>query len=746
MRRLAAAVLVLVLVGTGFGARADTVLVEAEGFADPGGWMVDQQFMDQMGSPYLLAHGLGVPVADATTTVIFPTAGTYRVFVRTMDWVARWQAPGRPGRFQVLLDGKPLKTVFGTRGADWSWHDGGTVAITKRQATIALHDLTGFEGRCDAIVFTTNAGPRPPNGLAAMRAFRRKALGLPDRPEEAGQFDLVVVGGGVAGTCAAVSAARLGLRVALVQDRPVLGGNNSSEVRVWLGGRTNYPPYPHIGEIVTELDPRTRTCPAPAADYGDDAKLALVKAEKSISLFLNYHANEVETNRGTITAVVAPNVLTGRRLRFAGRLFADCTGDGTVGFLAGADYEMTEKGHMGPTNLWRVVDTGKPSPFPRCPWAIDLSREPFPDNLNRLGKWFWETGFDHHPIKMAEYMRDTNFRAMYGAWDCLKNVRKKYPNHTLEWAAYVAGKRESRRLLGDVVLGKDDVMAGREYPDGCVPTSWSIDLHLAHPRYAKAFKDNPFISEAKFTKYKRPYWVPYRCLYSRNIANLFMAGRNISVTHEALGTVRVMRTTGMMGEVVGRAAAVCKRHSALPRDVYTSHLAEFQALCRKPLTTPKPRTVPPYLKNAGRNLAPAATVTVLGTRDAAAPPSLITDGVIDTARNDLRWLSTPTVPHWVEFTWKTPQTIDLARIVSGYYSGGRPTDPIADFVLQHRDGSAWTDIPATTARGNRKIDWHATFRPVTTTRLRLLVTRTQMNISRIWEIELYGPQPKQASP
>ncbi|MEY2982275.1 MAG: hypothetical protein RL562_2502, partial [Planctomycetota bacterium] len=129
------------------------LLVEAEGFADTGGWVVDPQFMDQMGSPYLLAHGLGVPVADAVTTFEVREAGIYRVFVRTKDWVARWNAPGTPGRFQVLVDGRPLATTFGTVGADWHWQTGGEIALEAGTRSLALHDLTGFEGRCDAILF-----------------------------------------------------------------------------------------------------------------------------------------------------------------------------------------------------------------------------------------------------------------------------------------------------------------------------------------------------------------------------------------------------------------------------------------------------------------------------------------------------------------------------------------------------------------------------------------------------------------
>ena len=133
---------------------AEQVLVEAESFSDPGGWSLDTQFIQQMGSPYLLAHGMGRPVKDATTEITFPATGSYRVFVRTKDWVARWNAPGQPGRFQILIDGEPLSESFGTKGKDWFWHDGGTVEIKQTKVRLALHDLAGFDGRCDAILFT----------------------------------------------------------------------------------------------------------------------------------------------------------------------------------------------------------------------------------------------------------------------------------------------------------------------------------------------------------------------------------------------------------------------------------------------------------------------------------------------------------------------------------------------------------------------------------------------------------------
>ena len=566
---------------------APAVFVEAEGFEKLGGWVVDSQFVDQMGSPFLLAHGLGVPVQDAETTVVLPGAGKYRLWVRTRDWVAPWKAPGSPGEFQVLIDGRPLPATFGIDGAEWHWQDGGTVALARTRLRLGLHDLTGFEGRCDAILLCADESFSPPNADPEMAAWRRRALGLPDKPEEGGQFDLVVVGGGIAGTCTAITGARLGLSVALVQDRPVLGGNNSSEVRVWLQGARNVAPYPRLGDVVKELEQKKSAHygPSNTADlYEDEKKLAPVRAEKNVKLLLGHRVSAAETTEGRIHSVVAQDVLIARRVRLSGRWFADCTGAGCLGLLAGADDDVTLRGHMGQCNLWNVIDTGRPAPFPRCPWALDLADKPFPGrdkhkpDILKLGGWYWEAGFDHDPIAAGEYVRDWNFRAMYGAWDAMKNVDHVLPTYKLHWAAYVSGKRESRRLLGDVVLAKQDLLTGRPYPDGCVPTGWKIDLHLPDKRYEKGFEGDAFIAAASFGTYQMPYWIPYRCLYSRNVPNLFMAGRDISVTHEALGAVRVMRTGGVMGEVVGMAAALCKKYECDPRAIYGQYLDELKRL------------------------------------------------------------------------------------------------------------------------------------------------------------------------
>jgi len=568
-------------------ARAENVLVEAESFQDRGGWELDTQFIDSMGSPYLLAHGMGEPVKDATTTVTFPATGNYKVFVRTKDWVALWKAPGAPGKFQLLVDGVALSETFGTKGAEWGWQAGGSVEIKAKEVKLALHDLTGFEGRCDTILFSSDPVFTPPNDSAPLAQWRSKLLGHPEKPDAAGHFDLVVIGGGYGGMGAAIAAARMGCKVALIQNRPVLGGNGSSEVRVWAMGGTRTGLFPHLGDIVEEFTDRAKLSPGTFEEFGDAKKENLVRAEKNISLFLNHHAYAVEKAGGKISAVLAFSTISQQPRKFSGKLFVDCTGHGSIGALAGADATMQETGHMGMSNMWRWKEAGAAVPFPETPWALDMTMADFPYPQRFHAQWFWESGFDKHPIKELESTRDWNFRALYGAFNTMKNKdgKDKHVNAKLEWVAYVGGTRESRQLLGDVILTQEDIVGKKVFDDGCVPTTWDIDLHYPKEQYAKKFPRDPFISRAAFgsgVDRKKGYPVPYRSLYSRNIENLFMAGRCVSVTHEALGTVRVMKTGGMMGEVVGKAASICVKHSCSPRDVYAKYLAELKELLNLP--------------------------------------------------------------------------------------------------------------------------------------------------------------------
>lgn len=578
-------------------AHSETIFVEAESLANPGGWTLDTQFIEIMGSPYLLAHGLGTPVADAKGKIEVKAKGTYRVWARTKDWVAHWKAPGAPGKFKLALNGTALANTLGTEGAEWHWQLAGTTTLSAGSTEISLHDMTGFNGRCDAIILSSDANFTPPNEKEALATFRRKALNLPAVAPETPVYDLVVTGGGYAGMGAAISAARQGLKVALIQNRPVLGGNGSSEVRVWAMGGTQRGLYPHLGDIIEEFADKAKNSPGVAEQFGDDKKEAAVRAEKNIDLMLSTHVVGVKMEPGStkkISGVIALDVRTGAEKNVRGKFFCDSTGHGTLGALAGAEFTMLETGHMGMSNMWYYSDAEAPVKFPTVEWALPLTVEDFPATKKAegsvsfyKGEWFWEGGFNKHPLNELEYVRDWNLRAVFGAFYALKNGpdAEKNAKAKLDWVAAIGGTRESRLLQGDIVLTDKDIVEQREFPDACVPTTWDLDLHYPKEQYAKKFPDAPFISKAVFGKgvdRKNGYPVPYRCFYSKDVENMFMAGRCLSVTHEALGTVRVMKTCGMMGEVVGKAAYLCVAKNSTPRGVYQSYLGELKELFQQP--------------------------------------------------------------------------------------------------------------------------------------------------------------------
>jgi hypothetical protein len=576
----------LVVASVNFAAEEDSLFVEAESFAEHGGWKLDTQFIGEMGSPYLLAHGLGRSVENATTNAMFAVPGSYHVWVRTKDWVARWGATGAPGKFKLVVNGTELETEFGTNGAEWAWQYGGTVDISEAETTLELKDLTGFDGRCDAIYFSLKKEV-PPSG-ESLAQWRREQLGLTDQPTRMAGYDLVVVGGGYSGMGAALSAARMGCKVALLQNRGVLGGNGSSEVRVWAMGNIRRGPYPRVGEIINEFADSAQKSPGTYEEFGDAHKEAIVRAEPNIDLFLHHHAFAATAEDSQVTSVTAFDTRTSEQREFVAPLFVDCTGHGTLGYLVKAKWEMTPDGRMGMSNMWAWDEQSEAVQFPKTDeWALDLDMKDFPYPRDHHGQWFWESGFDKDPINDAEGIRDWNLRAVYGAFNAMKNRdgAEKHPNAFLTWVAFIGGPRESRRIIGDVQLTKEDIVDKREFKDGVVPTTWSIDLHYPKEQYAEKFADNPFISKAVHDRRvdrNVGYPVPYRCFYSANISNLFIAGRCASTTHEALGTVRVMKTCGMMGEVVGKAASICRQRDCNPRAVYEQYWGEMDKLLQLP--------------------------------------------------------------------------------------------------------------------------------------------------------------------
>jgi hypothetical protein len=284
----------------------DGILIEAEDFASYGGWVLDSQFEVQMGSPYLMAHGLGRPVEDATTTVVVDQAGDYEVWVRAKDWV-----PGyHPGQFALSINGTKLETIFGANDQDWSWQSAGKVALPAGEVSLALHDLTGFNGRCDA-VFLERLGGEPPNDVGKQsRAWRRRLRGLPAEPVDVGHYDVVVVGGGISGCAAALAAARLGQKVALIHDRPVLGGNASTEIGLMPRGTQ--------GALLKELSERNAA--------GELRAQSLLEAEPTATLFLEHRVISAVRCGDRISSVDAVEARTGLERRIRGAIWIDASG------------------------------------------------------------------------------------------------------------------------------------------------------------------------------------------------------------------------------------------------------------------------------------------------------------------------------------------------------------------------------------------------------------------------------------
>ena len=579
------------------------MLIEAESFSHLGGWLIETQSMPIIGSAYIMAHGMGIPVEDAETELELPSSGNYTFWVRTRDWTAVWGRGKPAGRFVLKVNGNALPTELGTNGSEWKWQKAGSVSLDAGKVRLALHDLTGFNGRADAI-YITDGADEPEQDNDRLPEFRKDIRGLTieDYPEE---FDLIVAGGGMAGVCTALSAIRSGVKTLLIQDRGVLGGCNSSEVRVSLGGVPHSKPYPSIGNTVVEIGPIMGSGGTYPAEYYEDSRKRRVfelEPRNMWRLEMNTAVVGVERDGSRITAVICRSCVTGKEMRYRAKLFSDCTGDGILARMMGAetmygteaesDFGETlapkeaRREVMGQSVLWLSSDTGAYSEFPEVDFGIEIND----DNVLNVkgGDWEWESGQYRNQALEAEYIRDYAMMAIYANWSYLKHhsiYKDEFASRKLDWVSPIGGKRESYRVVGDLVLTQNDIENKVVYPDATAAITWDIDIHYPDPKFSDKFPE-PFRSCAYHRGIGAPYAVPYRCLYSKDVDNLFLGGRIVSTTHVAFAAVRVMRTLGQLGEVVGMAAAVCKAHGSDPRSVYTDYLDELIARMEKGIPTP----------------------------------------------------------------------------------------------------------------------------------------------------------------
>ena len=606
-------------------AAQQAVLCEAEAFENYGGWSLDSQFEAEMGSAYLIAHGCGQPVADAVTTVNIPVDGSYKVWVRSKDWVPEYH----PGRFALLVDGQQVGGELGANGRGWCWDKIGELQLGSGEHRLTLHDLTGFDGRLDAVLFTPTDDVPPEEGKQVDRGWRKHMLGLPDDPVDAGVFDVVVVGGGMAGCAAAWAAGKSGSSVALVTDRPVLGGNASTEIG--LGARG------YMSEVVTEMSGRL-------AD-GSLGVVNMLRGLANVRIFYNEYVYAVHMSGDKIASVDARNTKTSVESRFAANVFIDASGKAAIAEPAGAEIRTGREGrdefneplapekgdsrHHGHTILYHLHRADHPVDFPEVPWATAVSRD-F-DSLNgqmgglgkdnqfgpttrgdrklqqttkmlinypgflgstKFGKehsyydpekvmgWFpathyWEYGQDMSLKDNEEEIRDHLLRALYGTFSNIKKARpKEYTDLEFEWLRIVPASGEYCRIMGDYIVNENEVRAHADFPDAICQNDSAICIHcMENSEYD--FRLTSWIWDVRDEK---PYWLPFRSLYSKNIANLMMAGKQISVTRVVGCNTKLMGNGANHGIAVGCAATLCGKYGATPREIGTEHFGELKKL------------------------------------------------------------------------------------------------------------------------------------------------------------------------
>ncbi len=418
--------------------------------------------------------------------------------------------------------------------------------------------------------------------------------------------DLCIIGGGLAGTIAAISAARNGAKVVLVQDRPMLGGNASSEIRMWVRGAKGI--YNRETGILAEFEEENiYRNPTLAPTVWDSVLFGKVKAEENITLLLNSSCLDAECDGDTIKSITAWQLTTYTYHKVNAKLFADCSGDSILAFLTGAEYRIGREAYseyreaiahenpdsqtMGMSMLLQARETDHKVEFIPPEWAnvyetdedfalipyLDGQHSTFRDhNIGTSGcnLWWMELGGNGEAIKNTEEIRDELMKVVFGIWDHIKNRGDHgCDNWELEWVGFLPGKRESVRYIGDYVLTQNDIEENRVFDDAICYGGWPMDDHNPLGMLANKKTDSP----SKMYPAPSPYQISYRCIYSKNINNLFFAGRNISATHAAMSSTRVMATCSLLGEALGNAVGICINNNILPRDITVNRIHELQA-------------------------------------------------------------------------------------------------------------------------------------------------------------------------
>lgn len=526
------------------------------------------------------------------------------------------------------------------------------------------------KGICRRNVFTAGLAAASSMALggnathAAPARSAGKSPGAAALKHESHRVDFCVVGGGLSGMCAAIAAARHGAKVALVHDRPVLGGNASSEIRMHVCGARgeNMRETGIVDEIQMENCYRN-----PDSNYSiwDSVLWEKVRFEPNITLFLNCTCTDLEMDGKRIRSIHAWQLTTETWHTIEANLFADCSGDSILAPLSGAEFRLgrearaefgediepleADRRTMGMSCLLQARETASPQRYVPPSWAAVYESDdmlPHRDHDVRSSNFWWmELGGENDSIHDTERLRDELLGIAFGVWDHIKNRGDHgADNWTLEWVGFLPGKRESRRYVGDHILTQNDVRKEGRFEDIVAYGGWPMDDH--HPAGLR-YPGEPTI----FHPAPSPFGIPYRSLYSRNIENLFCAGRNVSVTHAAMSATRVMATCATLGQAVGTAAAIAVKNGLSPRGVYERKLSLLKETlmdddCWLPFNT---RPIPELTKTARVRASDGDAASLVNG----------VDRPVGGADNGL-WLP---AGGWVEFALSSTAAIRTMRLV-----------------------------------------------------------------------------------
>jgi len=416
------------------------------------------------------------------------------------------------------------------------------------------------------------------------------------------RYELVVGGGGLAGVCGAIAGKRLGLSTCIIQDRPVFGGNASSEIRVNIGGAASCNPWARETGIILEifLEERKRNFEYHLSTWHSgllDLILYEFLRNEGVDIYLNTSIRKaVMKDKETIQGVNCVQLGTEKEFIIYGDFFLDATGDGVIGFTAGAEFrigresreefgeelapEKADMGVMGSSLLFLIRDVGRPVRFIPPSWAVRYDRDDITLKTRRHdclpGYWWIEIGWPFDTISDNEEIKHNLLAHLLGVWDHMKNAGNHgFDNFVLEWVGMLPGKRESRRFMGDYILREQDIKSRKIFEDAVAYGGWYIDLHTPGGSLAREEPPEPTHTldperrlEERDNRHTYIYQIPYRCLYSRNIKNLLFAGRDISVSHVALGSTRLMGTCSVLGQAAGTSVYLCKKYKSFPKDIF----------------------------------------------------------------------------------------------------------------------------------------------------------------------------------